>query len=61
MSSPALILVLCGGLLYTGGIFFLLWERLPHHNTIWHVFVLTATAILYAAVIVELWGRALTA
>lgn len=57
MSPSALVLVLIGGLLYTGGILFLLWERLPHHNTIWHVFVLTATAILYVAVLIELAGR----
>jgi len=54
LSGPGLALIVTGGVLYTAGIVFLLWERLPHHNTIWHVFVLAATAILYAAVIVEL-------
>ena len=36
---------------------FFVWERLPFHNTIWHVFVLAATFVLYAAVLVELWGQ----
>ena len=45
-------------LVYTAGLFFFLWERLPFHNTIWHVFVLAATFVLYAAVVLELSGRA---
>lgn len=49
-------LVLAGGCLYTLGVVFFLWERLPFHNTIWHVFVLAATALIYAAVVVEI-GR----
>ena len=39
-----------GGLLYTAGVFFYLVERLPFHYTIWHVFVLTASGVFYAAV-----------
>ena len=51
-------LILAAGLIYTAGVLFFVWERLPFHNTIWHVFVLAATFVLYAAVLVELWGRA---
>ncbi len=29
-----------GGFLYTGGVVFYLWKRLPLHHTIWHLFVL---------------------
>jgi hemolysin III len=47
-------LLVGGGLLYSAGVVFLLWSRLPHHNTIWHVFVLAATALCYAAIMVEL-------
>jgi hemolysin III len=43
--------MLTGGLLYTAGVAFFLWERLPFHNTVWHVFVLAATAVFYAAVV----------
>lgn len=44
-------LMLFGGLLYTGGVGFYLWTGLPFHNTIWHVFVLVASMVFYAAVI----------
>ncbi len=51
-------LILAAGILYTLGVVFFLWEKLPFHNTIWHVFVFTASFVLYAAVLVELWDRA---
>ena len=51
-------LILAAGLLYTCGVVFFLWERLPFHNTIWHAFVFAASFVLYAALLVELWGRA---
>lgn len=51
-------LIVAAGLVYTGGVFFYLWEKLPFHNTIWHGFVVTASSVLYAAVVVELWNRA---
>ncbi|TCP44023.1 PAQR family membrane homeostasis protein TrhA [Rhodovulum marinum] len=43
-------LIVAGGVLYTVGMVFYLWERLPYHNTIWHVFVLVATMLFFAAV-----------
>ncbi len=54
LSMPVLILILTGGLLYTGGVAFYLFERLPFHYTIWHVFVLTASLVFYAAVTLHL-------
>ncbi len=50
------ILVATGGILYTIGVVFHLWDRLPFHNTIWHVFVLVASGVLYAAVVVAVLG-----
>jgi hemolysin III len=52
-------LIVAAGCLYTLGVVFFVWERLPFHNTIWHVFVLAASFVLYAAVLVELAERAL--
>lgn len=54
LSTPGFILLLIGGLIYTVGVIFLLWESLPFHNTIWHIFVLAATFVCYSAVMVEL-------
>lgn len=51
-------LVLAGGVIYTAGVGFLLWERLPFHVTIWHVFVLAASLFVYAAVLLEIAGVA---
>jgi hemolysin III len=51
LPAQAFALIAIGGGLYTLGVAFYLWERLPFHNTIWHVFVLLATALLYAAVV----------
>lgn len=53
-SGPVLTLVALGGLLYTAGVAFYLWEQLPFHNTIWHVFVLVASMIFFAAVTTHL-------
>ncbi len=58
LAPTSFALILAAGLIYTLGVVFFLWERLPFHNTIWHVFVLAASWILYAAVLVELWNRA---
>jgi hemolysin III len=58
LNPAAFTLIVAGGSLYTFGVVFHLWAWLPFHNTIWHVFVLTATAVLYTAVLIELWGRA---
>ena len=47
----ALTLLMLGGVLYTVGVVFHLWERLPYQNAIWHGFVLTAAICHFAAVI----------
>jgi hemolysin III len=58
LSATGLLLLVVAGGMYTAGVLFFVWERLPFHNTIWHVFVLAASFVIYAAVIVELSGRA---
>ena len=49
--ATAMALLLVGGILYTAGVAFHLWERLPYHNAIWHAFVLAASACHFAAVL----------
>ena len=47
-----LLWVAAGGLVYTIGIVFYLFdERVPHFHGIWHLFVLAGSAIHYAAVV----------
>ena len=44
-AAPAglIILVLVGGLFYTGGIVFYAVQKIPHHHGIWHLFVLAGS------------------
>lgn len=53
LSTPVIVLILTGGGLYTAGVVFYLLDRLPFHYTIWHVFVLAASLVFYAAVTVH--------
>jgi len=48
---PALTLIVAGGVLYTVGVVFHLWHRLPYHNVIWHVFVLGGATAHYFSII----------
>lgn len=43
-------LLIAGGLLYSVGVVFHLWRRLPYQNAIWHGFVLLAAGCHFAAV-----------
>ena len=54
LSVAVITLIVTGGALYTVGVGFFLFERLPFHYTIWHIFVLAASMVFYAAVIVHL-------
>ncbi|ACL60690.1 PAQR family membrane homeostasis protein TrhA [Methylobacterium nodulans] len=50
LAPEALALLAAGGLLYSAGVVFHLWQRLPFQNAIWHGFVLAAAACHYGAV-----------
>ena len=54
LSTAVIVLIVTGGSLYTIGVGFFLFDRLPFHYTIWHVFVLAASAVFYAAVMLHL-------
>jgi hemolysin III len=51
LPSTTLWLLGAGGLLYTVGVVFHLWESLRFQNAIWHAFVLVAAACHYGAVL----------
>jgi hemolysin III len=44
---PALALFGTGGLLFSLGVLFHLWRRLPYHNFIWHLFVIGGATAHY--------------
>ena len=50
LSGASLVLLLVGGVLYSLGVVFHLWHRLPYHNAVWHAFVLAAAICHYIAV-----------
>ncbi len=51
LPSPALSLLVIGGILYSLGTLFHLWENLRFQNVIWHGFVLIAASCHYSAVL----------
>ncbi len=51
LDARTLVLLALGGIVYTAGVVFHLWHRLPYQNAIWHGFVLVAASIHYVAVI----------
>lgn len=48
---PGFLWLLCGGLAYTLGVIFFVWERLPYNHAIWHVFVLAGSIMHFFAVL----------
>jgi hemolysin III len=54
LAMPTLALLAAGGALYTVGVAFHLWQRLPYQNAIWHGFVLCGAACHYAAILHEI-------
>jgi hemolysin III len=51
-STPigGLILLVVGGVLYTGGTAFYLWEKLPYNHAVWHGFVMGGSFCHFMAV-----------
>jgi len=46
----AMVWLTAGGLLYTGGVVFYLWNKLPYNHAIWHVFVMGGSFSHFCAV-----------
>ena len=44
LPGGAIAWMVAGGLAYTGGVAFYLWERLPFNHAIWHLFVMAGSA-----------------
>ncbi|MBR0556477.1 hemolysin III family protein [Ciceribacter sp. L1K23] len=46
----SLVLIVVGGVIYSAGVIFHVWEKLRFQNAIWHGFVVSAAAVHYTAV-----------
>jgi len=46
--------MVAGGLLYTGGVVFYVWEKLPFHHAVWHLFVLGGSLCHYLGLVLYL-------
>ena len=55
-----LIWLLAGGLMYTVGVAFYAWRRIPYNHVIWHLFVMAGSACHYFAVVYSVIPRART-
>ncbi|APG90378.1 PAQR family membrane homeostasis protein TrhA [Sinorhizobium americanum] len=58
LNATTLLLVLIGGIIYSIGIIFHVWERLRFQNAIWHGFVVAGSAVHYSAVLTCISGSA---
>ena len=47
-------LIVAGGGIYTSGVVFYLWDRLPYHMAIWHIFVLMGSLAIYGGMTVAI-------
>jgi len=43
MSPGGLVLLVAGGLCYTGGVAFFVWQKLKYNHAIWHLFVIAGS------------------
>lgn len=50
LATPTMVLIAVGGVIYSLGVIFHVWEKLRFQNAIWHGFVVSAAAVHYAAV-----------
>jgi hemolysin III len=51
LSTVTIWLIVAGGMIYSLGVIFHVWEKLRFQNAIWHGFVVAAAAVHYSAVI----------
>lgn len=49
--------ILAGGLAYTAGVAFYVWDRLPFNHMVWHLFVLAGSALHFAGIMLTVVPR----
>lgn len=58
LPSGGIWLIAAGGLLYSAGVIFYIWKRLPFNHSIWHLFVLGGSTCHFLAVLLYVIPRA---
>ena len=53
-----LIWLLAGGLMYTVGVVFYAWKRIPYNHVVWHLFVMAGSTCHYFAVVYSVFPQA---
>lgn len=61
LPTAGLWLLVAGGIVYSLGVIFYLWERIPFNHAIWHVFVLGGTALQFFSVLFYVLPQGLNA
>lgn len=54
LSHISLIFLVLGGVSYTVGVLFYVWEKLPYNHAVWHIFVLGGSIFHYFSVLYTL-------
>lgn len=49
--TPGLIMLITGGVVYTVGVIFYAWEKLPYNHAIWHLFVLGGSICHFVSIV----------
>lgn len=47
LATSGLVWLIAAGLAYTLGVPFYLWQRLPYHHAVWHLFVMAGSSSFY--------------
>jgi hemolysin III len=50
VSLPIFIYLMAGGVSFTLGVAFYLWEKLPYNHSVWHAFVAGGSALHYVSI-----------
>ena len=61
LSTAGLLWLAAGGLAYTVGVGFFLWERLPYSHAIWHLFVIAGSGCHVMAMVHDVLPAGVTA
>ncbi len=50
LPETSITFLILGGLMYTLGVIFYVWEKLPYHHAVWHLFVLGGSICHYFSI-----------